>query len=76
MGRLEELAFALADSAARSDVECYAVSANTCVNQAWVPDHELEVAVEYLTLRGDALPWRFCREGAVVWFEPRGEVDA
>lgn len=69
MTRLEELAYQLADSAARSDVECFAtrVSEPSVQPVAWdvsalmdVQDYEFVAdSMEYLTLRGDALPFRW-----------------
>ena len=75
MDELTQLAFDLADSTARSDIEAYA-SCSLRAGQTWcdvsevAPDDTEYVAdaLRYLELRGDALPYRVERDGALIRF--------
>lgn len=83
--RLHKLALAIADGSARSDIECYAhmkSMRNYDLTRAQDdlpgadPDQATQVAivqlaVEYIELRGDALPYRLVRTGDFGWFEDR-----
>ena len=90
MERVLELALEIADSTARSDIECFA---NIVRITDGVSEYDLsqpqaddgndddvalaQVAAEYINLRGDALPYTLVRGDGVVWFEDKTmEKDA
>lgn len=78
-----ELAIAIADDAARSDIECLALADTDTHGRpiydvslaAWGADQRnldtVKRAARYIERRGDALPYIMHREGDVVRFEVR-----
>lgn len=83
---LHAIAVAIADHAARSEIELYAVQATDIFgrrvfNTALAPEESVDEqgislvakAARYIELRGAALPYRLERAGTFVWFE---ELDS
>ncbi|TPG08284.1 hypothetical protein EAH88_11665 [Rhodanobacter glycinis] len=77
--RMLDLAVAIADHTARSDVECYARIASNPIGQTRydlsqaqdVPGDEVvaQRAAEYIRLRGDILPYKLVCVDETVFFE-------
>lgn len=88
-GRLCELAVEIADEYARVDIESYCLCSGGSMPtgehvtpRRWNvtetdPEQQADIdrAIEYIELRGDAMWFVMHREGDIVWFEDRELAD-